>query len=147
MAHIHQQIRDYVATRIGEIAMFSGRVYKMRDYALDDAKLPAAVVYTNTTQSAPVTIGLKTARGELELTVELHIKGASLTVSDDLDAACALVENVMGGDFDLGGLAKAIVLSSTAINVNVEGAQSIASVTLVYSVEYVTVASDVETAR
>lgn len=147
MAHIHQQIRDYVATQIGGIGMFNGRVYKMRDYALDDAKLPAAVVYTNTTQSNPVTIGLQTARGALELTVELHIKGGILTVSDDLDAACALVENSLGDDFYLDGLVKSCVLSSTQIGVNVEGAQSVASVTLVYDVEYVTLTTDVETAR
>jgi hypothetical protein len=145
MSHIHQQIRDYVATQLGAIGMFSGRVYKMRSYALDAEKLPAIVVYTNTQQSNPITIGTKTARGQLELAVQIHIKGASNTISDDLDAACVLVENVMGGIFDLNGLAKSCVLSTTEINVNVEGGQSVASAALVYAVEYVTLSADVET--
>ena len=129
MSHIHQQIRDYVATQLGAIGMFSGRVYKMRSYALNAEKLPAVVVYTNTQQSNPITI----------------VKGASNAISDDLDAACVLVENVMGGIFDLNGLAKSCVLSTTEINVNVEGGQSVASAALVYAVDYVTLSADTET--
>ena len=63
MAHMNQQIRDRVATIIGALPFFSGRVYKMRSYALNEAKLPAAVVYTNSQSSSLVSIGFRTLQG------------------------------------------------------------------------------------
>lgn len=147
MAHIHQQIRDHVATHLNAIGTFTGKVYKMRNYAIDDAKLPAVSVYTNTQQSSVITIGMMTARGTLEVVVEIYVKGASATISDTLDEACALVENALAADFTINGLAKSCILSETDIDINVEGERAVASARLVYAVEYVTSIGDVETAQ
>lgn len=147
MAHIHQQIRDHVATQVNAIGTLTGKVYKMRNHAIDDAKLPAAVVYTNTQQSSVITIGMMTARGSLELVVEIYVKGASATISDTLDELCVLVENALAADFTVNGLAKSCVLTGTEIDINVEGERAIASARLVYAVEYVTSIGDVETAQ
>ena len=147
MSHIHQQIRDYIATQLAGIGMFGGRIYKMRDYAIDDQKLPALAIYTNTQQSSLVTIGMMTARGNLDLVVEIHVKGANVSISDTLDAACVLVENEMGSHFDVGGLAKSCVIKSTEISVGTKGEVATASATLVYSVQYVTSIADVEIAQ
>lgn len=147
MAHIHNQIRDRVATLIGALPFFSGRVYKMRSYALDDAKLPAAVVYTNSASTSLVTIGMKTLLGTMQIIVDLHVRGDSATIANQIDDASALVEDAIGADFQLNGLAKSCVLDSVAITIGVEGEKPVASARLSYAVEYVTVISDLETPR
>ena len=147
MAHINQQIRDRVADIIGALPFFSGRVYKMRSYALDDAKLPAAVVYTNSQSSSLVSIGFRTLQGSLNLTVDIHIKGSSATIVNAIDDACVLIEDAIGSDFSLNGLVKSCVLTETDVDINVEGEKPTASARLSYVAEYVTSIADVETPR
>ena len=147
MSHINNQIRDRLYEIIDDLAFFSGRVYKMRSYALDDAKLPAAVVYTNSQSSSLATIGTMTLMASLEVIVEVFIKGPSGTVVNQIDDACALIENAIGADFQLSGLVKSCILSRSDININVEGDQPVANARLSYSVQYVTSLADLETAR
>lgn len=147
MAHMNQQIRDRVADIIGALPFFSGRVYKMRSYALDDAKLPAAVVYTNSQTSSLVSIGFRTLQGSLNLTVDIHIKGSSATIVNQIDDACVLIEDAIGSDFSLNGLVKSCVLTETDVDINVEGEKPTASARLSYVAEYVTSIADVETPR
>ena len=147
MAHMNQQIRDRVADIIGALPFFSGRVYKMRSYALDDAKLPAAVVYTNSQSSSLVSIGFRTLQGSLNLTVDIHIKGSSATIVNAIDDACVLIEDAIGSDFSLNGLVKSCVLTETDVDINVEGEKPTASARLSYVAEYVTSIADVETPR
>jgi hypothetical protein len=147
MAHMNQQIRDRVANIIGALPFFSGRVYKMRSYALDEAKLPAAVVYTNSQSSSLVSIGFRTLQGSLNLTVDIHIKGSSATIVNEIDDACVLIEDAIGSDFSLNGLVKSCVLTETDVDINVEGERPTASARLSYVAEYVTSIADVETPR
>lgn len=147
MAHMNQQIRDRVADIIGALPFFSGRVYKMRSYALDEAKLPAAVVYTNSQSSSLVSIGFRTLQGSLNLTVDIHIKGSSATIVNAIDDACVLIEDAIGSDFSLNGLVKSCVLTETDVDINVEGEKPTASARLSYVAEYVTSIADVETPR
>jgi hypothetical protein len=147
MAHMNQQIRDRVADIIGALPFFSGRVYKMRSYALDEAKLPAAVVYTNSQSSSLVSIGFRTLQGSLNLTVDIHIKGSSATIVNQIDDACVLIEDAIGSDFSLNGLVKSCVLTETDVDINVEGEKPTASARLSYVAEYVTSIADVETPR
>ena len=147
MAHMNQQIRDRVATIIGALPFFSGRVYKMRSYALDEAKLPAAVVYTNSQTSSLVSIGFRTLQGSLNLTVDIHINGSSATIVNQIDDACVLIEDAIGSDFSLNGLVKSCVLTETDVDINVEGEKPTASARLSYVAEYVTSVDDVETPR
>jgi hypothetical protein len=147
MAHMNQQIRDRVADIIGALPFFSGRVYKMRSYALDEAKLPAAVVYTNSQSSSLVSIGFRTLQGSLNLTVDIHIKGSSATIVNEIDDACVLIEDAIGSDFSLNGLVKSCVLTETDVDINVEGEKPTASARLSYVAEYVTSITDVETPR
>lgn len=147
MSHMNQKIRDEIATIIGALPFLSGRVYKMRSYALDDAKLPAAVVYTNSQASTLATIGFRTLRGNLSVSVQIHVKGSSATIVNEVDDACALIEDAIGSNFSLNGLVKSCVLTETDIDISVEGEKPVASAQLSYTVEYVTSISDVETAR
>lgn len=147
MSHVRQQIRDRVATLVTGLPTTGANVYKMRRYALDDAKLPAICVYTTDESSSLITIGSRTLRRVINVVVDIIIKGSSTAVSDSLDTICVSAEEAMAADFTLNGLAKSSVLTSSEIDVNVEGEKSIASARLVYAVEYVTLITDVETAR
>lgn len=147
MSHVRQQIRDAVATRLTGLPTTGNAVYKMRKYALDDAKLPALCVYTGDETSALLTIGLRTLRRVNNIVVEGYCKGPSTSVYDSIDIIAMEVEEAIGSDFTLGGLAKSMVLVGTEVDVNVQGETSIASVKLVYAVEYITSIGDVETAR
>ena len=147
MSHINNQIRDQIATIIGALPFFSGRVYKMRSYALDDAKLPAAVIYTNSQSSSLATIGTKTSMGSLQVYVEIFIKGLSSTIINEIDDACALIEDAIGSDFQLSGLVKSCILSQSEVDINVEGEKPVANARLSYAVQYVTLLSDLETPR
>lgn len=147
MSHVRQQIRDRVATLVTGLPTTGTSVYKMRRYALDDAKLPAICVYTMDESSSLITIGSRTLRRVINVVVDIIIKGSSTTVSDSIDTICVSAEEAMAADFTLNGLAKSSVLTSSEIDVNVEGEKSIASARLVYAVEYITLITDVETAR
>jgi hypothetical protein len=147
MSHINNQIRDQIATIIGALNFFSGRVYKMRSYALDDAKLPAAIIYTNSQSSSLATIGTKTSMGSLQVYVEIFIKGSSSTIVNEIDNACVLIEDAIGSDFQLSGLVKSCILSQSDVDINVEGEKPVANARLSYAVQYVTLLSDLETPR
>lgn len=147
MSHVRRQIRDAVATRLTGLPTTGNAVYKMRKYALDDAKLPALCVYTGDETSGLVTIGLRTLRRVNNVVVEGYCKGTSTSVYDTIDVIAMEVEEAIGADFTLGGLARSMILVGTEVDVNVQGEQAIASVKLVYAVEYITSISDVETAR
>lgn len=147
MSHVRQKIRDRVATLVTGLPTTGSSVYKMRRYALDDAKLPAICVYTTDESSSLITIGSRTLRRVINVVVDIIIKGSSTAVSDSLDTICVSAEEAMAADFTLNGLAKSSVLTSSEIDVNVEGEKSIASARLVYAVEYVTLITDVETPR
>jgi hypothetical protein len=147
MSHINNQIRDRIADIIGALPFFSGRVYKMRSYALDDEKLPAAVIYTNRQTNSLATIGTKTSMGSLQVFVEIFIKGQSSTIINQIDDACVLIEDAIGSDFQLSGLVKSCILSESDVDINVEGEKPVANARLSYAVQYVTLLADLETPR
>lgn len=147
MSHVRTQIRDRIATLVTGLPTTGNSVYKMRRYALDDAKLPAICVYTTDESSSLITVGSRTLRRVINAIVEIYAKGASATISDTIDGICVSAEEAIAADFSLNGLAKSCVLTSTETDVNVEGEKGIGTARLVYAIEYVTSISDVETAR
>jgi hypothetical protein len=147
MTHVRKQIRDAIATTVTGLATTGASVYKMRRWALDDSKLPALCVYTGDESSSLITVGSRTLRRVINVVVEGYCKGSSTTVADTIDAICVEVEEAIAANFTLGGLAKATILTSTEVDINAQVESAIASVRLVYAVEYVTAIGDVETAR
>lgn len=147
MAHVRQQIRDRIATVLSGIAGFATSVYKMRRYALDDAKLPAIAVYTVDESSNLITIGSRTLRRVVNVGIEIVAKGASTTIADTIDGYAVSVEETLANDFTINGLAKSCILTSSTIDVNVEGEKAVGTARLVFAVEYITVINDVEIAR
>lgn len=147
MSHVRTQIRDRLATLVTGLPLTGANVYKMRRYALDDAKLPAICVYTTDESSSLITVGARTLRRVINVMVEIYAKGSSATISDTIDGICVSAEEAIAADFGLNGLAKSCILTSTETDVNVEGESGIGTARLVYAVEYVTAIGDVEAAR
>ena len=147
MAHVRKQIRDRIATLVTGLPTTGANVYKMRRYALDDAKLPAICVYTMDESSSLITIGSRTLKRTINVAVQAFAVGSSTTISDTIDAICVQVEEAIAADFQLNGLARSCVLTESQIDISVEGEKSVGNVSLIYSVEYVTTIGDVETAR
>lgn len=147
MSHVRQQIRDRIATLAAAIPGFSTSVYKMRKHALDDAKLPAILIYTTDESSTLATSGVRTLRRVINVSVEVLAKGTSAGISDTIDGFCVSLEEAIAADFTLNGLVKSCILTSTETDVNIDGESAVASARLVYSAEYVTAIGDVETAR
>lgn len=147
MMHVRKQIRDAIATTVTGLTTTGASVYKMRRWALDDSKLPALCVYTGDESSSLVTLGSRTLRRVINVVIEGYCKGASTAVADTIDTICVEVEEAIAANFTLGGLAKSTVLTGTEIDINVQAENALASVKLVYAVEYVTAIGDVEVAR
>lgn len=145
--HVRKQIRDRAATTLTGLPTTGASVFKMRKYALDDARLPALCVYTMDEASALVTIGSRTLRRNLVLVVEATAKGSSETVYDNVDAICAEVEAALAADFTLNGIAKSVILTATETDVNIEGEKGLGSATMRFDVTYITSIEDAETAR
>lgn len=147
MAHVRQQIRDRIAVDLAAITGFANSVYKMRRYALDDAKLPAIAVYTVDESSNLVTIGSRTLRRVINVGIEIVAKGASASITDTMDGYAVSVEEALANDFTINGLAKSCILTNSTIDVNVEGEKAVGTAKLVFAVEYITAINDVEVAR
>ena len=99
MSHVRQQIRDYasalltkfifdrfgieildrfnvqLSARLDDKLISTGTLYKFRRYALDDAQLPALIVYTTNDVTNLATMGSRTLSHNLELRVDVINKG------------------------------------------------------------------------
>lgn len=159
MAHVRQQIRDYVADllvnfifdRFGIVIQdrFSsklevrqsgenGTLYKFRRYALDDDLLPALIVYTTTDISRLATIGQRTMNHSLELRVDIINKGSSTNIFENIEQLSADLIGKVEEDFYLGGLAKSCVLASSDFDVETGGEKAIGSGKMIFNVQYTT---------
>lgn len=147
MSHVRQQIRDRLATILTGLPTTGTSVYKMRRYALDDSKLPAILIYTMDESSSLITIGNKTILRTINVAVEILAKGSSATIQDTIDGICVSVEQAVGNDYQLNGLAKSAILASTEIDINAEGEISVSSARLTFAVQYITAINSVESAR
>lgn len=147
MSHVRQQIRDRIATLVTGLPTTGNNVYKMRRYALDDSKLPAILVYTMDESSSLITIGNRTINRTINVSVEILASGSSSTIQDTIDTLCVNVEEAIGNDYQLNGLAKSCILTSTEVDIVTDGEKPISSARLVFACEYITAINDVETAR
>jgi hypothetical protein len=64
-----------------------------------------------------------------------------------IDAIAVQIEESIGADFTLSGIAKQSVLTSTNIEFSGETEQPVGIATLTFSVQYITSLTDVQTAR
>lgn len=151
MSHVRKQIRDsFVAVLTTGVPLVSRRVYATRVYPLTQAKLPAITVTASSESSGIMTMGATMGSRSLERTVDIAVsiyENATASLDSTVDAIAVQVEEAIGADFTLGGIAKESVLISTSIDFSGETEQPVGIATLTFSVRYVTSFTDVETAK
>lgn len=162
MSHVRQQIRDYAAillvnfiydrfgivildrfngqilTRQTNALLPTGTLYKFRKYALDDAQLPALVVYTTNDTTNLATIGSRTLAHNLELRVDVINKGSSLNIFENIEGFCAELNGAIEADYSFNGLVKSCVLTQSDFNVDTTGEKAIGTGKMIFDVRYMT---------
>lgn len=151
MAHVRKQIRDkFVTILTAGVPLVSKRVYATRVYSLTQAKLPAITISSGAESSGLMTIGAtmgtKSLNRTLEITVSIY-ENANASLDSLIDAIAVQIEEAIGADFTLSGIAKQSVLTSTNIEFSGETEQPVGIATLTFAVQYITSLTDVETAR
>jgi hypothetical protein len=92
------------------------------------------------------TMGVKSLDRTVEITVSIY-ENATASLDSTIDAIAVQVEEAIGADFTLGGIAKESVLTSTSIDFSGETEQPVGIATMTFAVRYVTSLTDVETAK
>ena len=136
--HIRQQIRERVGTTLTGLTTTGSNVFQSRVYNLENAKLPAIIIYTKSEDSKLLEMGsTRTLQRNLSLVVEAYVK-ANTNFDDTIDTIAKEVEAAMGADVSHNSLARDTFLDSTEINYNAEGEQPVAVMTMVYNINYLT---------
>ena len=136
--HIRQQIRERVGTTLTGLTTTGSNVFQSRVYNLENAKLPAIIIYTKSEDSELLEMGsIRTLQRNLSLVVEAYVK-ANTNFDDTIDTIAKEVESAMGADVTHNSLARDTFLDSTEINYNAEGEQPVAVMTMVYNINYLT---------
>ena len=136
MAHIRQQIREAVGSRLNNLTTTGTNVYQSRVFPIETAKLPTLIIYTTSESNELLEMNSpRTLQRTLNLTVEAYAK--NVTTFDDLaDTINAEVEVAMSSDVTFGGLSRDSFLESVEINFNGEGDQPLAVLIMNYSILY-----------
>jgi hypothetical protein len=151
MSHVRTQIRNkFVDLLKAGAPLVSNRVYATRVYPLTQAKLPAITVTASSEESSLMTMGSTMGAKSLDRSVDIQVsiyENATASLDSTVDAIAVQVEEAIGADFTLAGIAKHSVLTSTSIDFSGETEQPVGIATLTFSVRYVTSFTDVETAK
>ena len=147
MAHLRQQIREYVGgTLVSGLTTTGTKVYQSRLYPMADDNLPGLLVYTTTEESEPDVMG---STRNMDRAMNLVIEGFAKTATnldDKLDTIADEVETAMAGSPTINSLAKNSWLASTEIALMGEGETPVGVITMIYSVIYRTQDSSPDTA-
>ena len=112
--HIRQQIREKFGTTLNGLTTTGSNVFESRVYPLENASLPALIIYTKSETSEPIVIGTQRLMSrELSVVVEGYAKATS-NFDDTIDTISKEVEAAIAADRTLDGLAKDTYLESTA---------------------------------
>ena len=134
--HIRQQIREYFGTNLTGLSTTGSNVYESRVYPLENAKLPALIIYTKSETSEPIVIGTdRVMSRELSVVVEGYAKATS-DFDDTIDTISKEVEQAIAADRTLDGKAKDTYLESTEIEFNGEGEKPLGYVSLTFLTNY-----------
>lgn len=145
MSHVRKQIRDALATALTGLTTTGSNVFKGRFYSLQEAKLPALLIYTSS-ETAEVRV-MGTPRNSdrlLTATIEGYVRSKS-TVEDSLDQIALEVEEALASE-TLGGLIRDIEYNGFELDANADPDQTVAVIRLTFSIEYTVAENDVETA-
>lgn len=145
--HVRQQIRERVANALLGLGPTGTRVYRSRVYPLQEAQLPGLLVYTKLEGSEKTTQGKSaTLIRDVTVLVEGHVL-ATADLDDELDQIAAEVEDALGSDQTLSGLAKDFSgIEETRVELGVEGEISYGVIQLDFTYTYATKITDSQTA-
>ena len=134
--HIRQQIREKFGTLLTGLTTTGSNVYQSRVYPLENANLPALIIYTKSEESEPIVIGVdRVISSVLSVVVEGYTKATS-NFDDTIDTISKEVEAAIAADRTLDGLAKDTYLESTEIEFNAEGEKPLGYVSLTFLTNY-----------
>jgi len=134
--HIRQQIREYFGTTLTGLSTTGSNVYESRVYPLENAKLPALIIYTKSETSEPIVIGTdRVMSRELAVVVEGYAKATS-DFDDTIDTISKEVEQAIAADRTLDSKSKDTYLESTEIEFNGEGEKPLGYVSLTFLTNY-----------
>lgn len=146
MAHVRQQIRDYVMTLLnGNVAEVS-QWHTQRRLPLPVDVTGMGLIYTDAESSEPITAQPVRLERQLSLNVQGRLKSSSATIDDTADDFAEKVEQLLCADLTLGGLSKDLYLRGTQIEADDKGEQSLLLITLQFVVSYHTTDSIPQTA-
>lgn len=136
MSHARTQIRQAVVALLNGNTEAGNRVFSSRVHPLDDAKLPALLVYTPQENIGERSMQRpRTQQRQLQLAVEGYLKARG-DIDAEADALALDVEQLIAADPTLAGLVKDITLESTATQLSGEGERPVAVITLTFAVLY-----------
>ena len=134
--HVRQQIREKIGTTLTGLTTTGSNVFESRVYPLENANLPALIIYTKEESSEPIVIGTQRLMSrELSVVVEGYAKATS-NFDDTIDTISKEVEAAIAADRTLDGLAKDTYLESTEIEFNAEGEKPLGYVSLTFLTNY-----------
>ena len=134
--HVRQQIREKIGTTLLGLTTTGSNVYQSRVYPLENANLPALIIYTKEESSEPVVIGTdRLMSRELAVIIEGYTKATS-NFDDTIDTISKEVEAAIAADRTLDGLAKDTYLESTNIDFNSDGEKPLGYVSLTFLTNY-----------
>jgi len=134
MAHVRQQIREAIANAITGLLTTGDNVYQSRVYP--HTSLPCLSVYTKEEEAEIDSINSpRSSRRELSIAIEIRAQQTS-DVDDKIDDISAEVEEVLGADSTVSGLAKDIRYDGVIIEFEDGGQQPTALATMNYTVIY-----------
>ncbi len=146
MAHLRNQIRDAVVTRLTGLSTTGSNVFRSRIYPLENNKLPGLCIFTKSEATTFDTLTRpRSISRVLEIGVEAYVKAIS-NYDNTLDTIAVEVEEAIASDVTFSNLAKDTQVTSFDADFSGDGEQPVAIGRFTIEVNYRTLENDVETA-
>lgn len=136
--HARQQIREKAVALMRGLPTCGQNVFTGRPYPLQPTELPGIVIIMQREQSNISSIGDNPEYDRVEQLVFIGYANSD-NIENDLDDIASDVEIMMGAHFDLQGLIKESVLTSTTVNVDGETRIRSGEIRLTFDIHYRTV--------
>jgi len=146
MAHLRNQIRDAVVSRLTGLSTTGSNVFRSRIYPLENNKLPGLCIFTKSEATTFDTLTRpRSISRVLEIGVEAYVKAIS-NYDNTLDTIAVEVEEAIALDVTFSNLAKDTQVTSFDADFSGDGEQPVAIGRFTIEVNYRTLENDVETA-
>lgn len=145
--HSRQTIRDLIRTTLVTAFGASATVLSGRITKLDEANLPAVLVYTKKETSNFDRLGYASLRRELNVAIEIVALANYDAIDNVLDALAVTVEVALGGSAIKGPTIDDMELISTDFDNDTTGDKAIGRCAMVYKLIYYTASDAPETLR